>query len=72
MTMNQRICGVLAAVLLVVSPVWGQVTPADYARSEGLREAWMYLTENVADPAVWIGDTSEFIARRFPAGSASW
>ena len=27
--------------------------------SEGLRDAWMYLTKNVADPARWIGDTSE-------------
>ena len=72
MTMTQRMCGGLAAVLLVASPVWGQVTPADYARSEGLREAWMYLTENVADPAAWIGDTSEFVYRKTVPGGFSF
>jgi dipeptidyl aminopeptidase/acylaminoacyl peptidase len=70
--MNQRICGVLAAVLLVVGPAWGQVTPADYARSEGLREAWMYLTGNVADQAGWIGETSEFFYRKTVPGGFSF
>jgi len=41
----------MAVALAAAGAAWGQVTPADYARSEGLRESWMYLTKDVADPA---------------------
>ena len=54
--------------LLPAVRIWAQVTPADYARSEGLREAWMYLTKDVADPARWIGDTSRFVYRKTVPG----
>src|SRR5580698_4704662 len=61
----------VAVALAVAGAAWGQVTPADYARSEGLREAWMYLTKDVADPAQWIGNTSEFVYRKtVPGGFA--
>lgn len=55
-------------VLFTATPVLGQVSPADFTRSEGLRDAWMYLTENVADPARWIGNTSEFVYRKTVPG----
>jgi hypothetical protein len=70
--MKQRVCGLMASALFTVSPVWGQVTPADYARSEGLRDAWMYLTENVADPGTWVGDTSQFVYRKTIPGGFSF
>ena len=67
--MGTRILGTLIAfVLLPAVRIWAQVTPADYARSEGLREAWMYLTKDVADPARWIGDTSRFVYRKTVPG----
>lgn len=59
----------LASVLLSCGATLGQVTPADYARSEGLRDAWMYLTRNVADPPRWIGNTGKFVYRKtIPGG----
>src|SRR5262249_15588302 len=61
-----------ASVLASASLVWSQVTPADYTRSEGLRDAWMYLTKNVSDPAHWIGDTSEFVYRKTVPGGFSF
>jgi dipeptidyl aminopeptidase/acylaminoacyl peptidase len=61
----------MAVALVAAGAAWGQVAPADYARSEGLREAWMYLTKDVADPAHWIGNTSEFVYRKtVPGGFA--
>jgi hypothetical protein len=45
-----------------------QVTTADYDRALGLRERWEYLTENVADPATWIGDTNRFHYRKTVRG----
>jgi dipeptidyl aminopeptidase/acylaminoacyl peptidase len=60
--------GWMAAAAVTAGMAWGQVTPADYSRSVGLRDAWMYLTRNVADPARWIGDTSRFVYRKTVAG----
>ena len=62
----------MAAVLFTAGPVLGQVSPADFARSEGLRDAWMYLTKNVADPARWIGNTSKFVYRKTVPGGFSF
>src|SRR5262249_36210186 len=45
---------------------------ADYARSENLRDAWMFLTRNVADPARWVGDSSRFVYRKTVAGGFSF
>ncbi len=65
--------GLLAtAVFAYAGLVSGQVSPADYARSEGLRDAWIYLTKNVADPARWIGDTSQFVYRKTVPGGFSF
>ena len=49
-----------------------QVTPADYARSEGLRDSWMYLTRNIADAPHWIGNTGKFVYRKTVAGGFSF
>ncbi len=45
-----------------------QVTAADYDRAMGLRDRWMYLTENVADPATWVDGTSRFYYRKTVKG----
>ena len=66
--MNHRFCGLWATVLVTLSPLYAQVTPADYTRAENLREAWMYLTENVADPPAWVGDTGQFLYRKTVPG----
>lgn len=42
-------------------------TATDYQRSLGLRDAWMHLTRNVADPAAW-RDASRFHYRRTVEG----
>ena len=71
--MRLRIGFVLTAAFFAnAGLVWGQVAPTDYTRSEGLRDAWMYLTKNVADPAHWIGDTSEFVYRKTVPGGFSF
>ncbi|HEY4355293.1 MAG TPA: DPP IV N-terminal domain-containing protein [Acidobacteriaceae bacterium] len=61
----------LAAAVAAVS-LHAQVTPADFARSEGLRDAWMYLTENVADPGRWIGETHLYVYRKTAPGGFSF
>src|SRR5215472_2123385 len=71
--MKLRLCEtLLAAVLIGGVAALGQVTPGDYARSEGLRDAWMYLTRNVADPPRWIGNTGKFVYRKTVAGGFSF
>src|SRR5262249_13553720 len=71
-TMKRQFCGILLTIALFSgSAAMGQVTPADYSRSEGLRDAWMYLTRNVADPPRWIGNTTKFVYRKtVPGGFA--
>ncbi|HEX3878912.1 MAG TPA: DPP IV N-terminal domain-containing protein [Bryobacteraceae bacterium] len=59
---------VAIAALSTAALLFGQATPEDYARSEGLREAWMYLTKNVADPARWLGDSKQFVYRKTVPG----
>jgi dipeptidyl aminopeptidase/acylaminoacyl peptidase len=49
---------------LAATTVNAQVTAADYDRALGLRERWQYLTDNLADPATWIGKTSRFYYRK--------
>jgi hypothetical protein len=63
---------VLTAILLGGSAAMAQVTPADYARSEGLRDAWMYLTRNVAEQPRWIGNTGKFVYRKTVPGGFSF
>src|SRR5580658_10340078 len=71
--MKLPLCGTLLTTILASgSIVLGQVTPADYARSEGLRDAWMYSTRNVADPPRWIGNTGKFVYRKTVPGGFSF
>jgi dipeptidyl aminopeptidase/acylaminoacyl peptidase len=55
-------------MLAGASAVTAQVTTADYDRALGLRDRWMYLTENVADPATWVDNTSRFYYRKSVKG----
>src|ERR1700761_7130378 len=59
-------------VSFITAPLFPQVTPADYQRSEGLRDAWQYLTKNVADLPRWIGDSDEFVYRKTVPGGFSF
>ena len=65
---------VLASIVLTLTggAGLGQVPSADYARSEGLRDAWMYLTRNLTDPPRWIGNTGEFVYRKTVSGGFSF
>ena len=42
-----------ASLLLVPAVAVAQPSPADYDRAHGLRDAWEFLTADVADPATW-------------------
>ncbi len=64
MTLTTRCPGALALALFIATVANAQVTRADYDRAMGLREKWMYLTENVADPAVWVESSSRFYYRK--------
>ena len=55
-------------VLTFAARAAAQVTPADYDRAMGLRERWIHLTENVADPVSWIGSTARFTYRKTVKG----
>src|SRR5215469_13967758 len=70
--MRLPLCETMLATALLSSNAMGQVTPADYARSEGLRDAWMYLTRNVADPPRWIGNSEKFVYRKTVPGGFSF
>lgn len=54
----------LVFALLASSTASAQPVAADYDRSLGLRERMQYLTEGVADPAIWSPDGSAFHYRR--------
>ena len=45
-----------------------QVSRSDIERSVGLRENWMYLTENVAFPGAWTEDSRGFVYRKTVPG----
>jgi dipeptidyl aminopeptidase/acylaminoacyl peptidase len=65
MKSNPRLAASFALlVLTLASGAAAQVTPADYDRAMGLRERWIHLTENVADPVSWIGNTTRFTYRK--------
>jgi dipeptidyl aminopeptidase/acylaminoacyl peptidase len=57
----------VCAVALGAQNAMAQATAADYDRALGLRERWLYLTENVADPASW-ADATRFYYRRTVKG----
>ena len=58
----------IAVIVLGPAAVHAQVTPADYDRALGLRERWMYLTDNLADPATWVDNTHRFYYRKTVQG----
>lgn len=58
----------LATMVLAETGGHAQVTTADYDRALGLRERWQYLTENVPEPATWVGNTSRFYYRKSVRG----
>ena len=60
--------GAVLVTLVGTTDAGAQVTPADYDRAMGLRDRWMYLTENVADPATWVDGTSRFYYRKTVKG----
>ena len=60
--------GAVLVTLVGATDAGAQVTPADYDRAMGLRNRWMYLTENVADPATWVDGTSRFYYRKTVKG----
>src|SRR5215469_6935934 len=66
--MRLPLCETMLATALLSSTAWAQVSPTDYARSEGLRDAWMYLTKDVADPPRWIGNSEKFVYRKTVPG----
>src|SRR5215470_9428349 len=66
--MRRLLCQTTLATALLAATALGQISPADYTRSEGLRDAWMYLTNNVADPPRWIGNTGKFVYRKTVPG----
>jgi len=72
MRLNRRLwtVSIATAVVLGAVPASAQVTvtPADYERAMELRERWEYLTENLADPATWIENTSRFHYRKTVRG----
>jgi dipeptidyl aminopeptidase/acylaminoacyl peptidase len=68
MTSIARLSVNLALVMTMAAPLAAQVTPADYERAMGLRERWIHLTENVADPVTWIDGTSRFYYRKSVKG----
>jgi dipeptidyl aminopeptidase/acylaminoacyl peptidase len=59
---------VAAGWVLAATPAASQGTAADYDRALGLRERWLYLTENLSEPAVWVGNTSRFHYRKTVRG----
>lgn len=61
-------CVLAALACALPATAAAQPTEADYARSLGLREQLKYLTDGVADPAVWSPDGSAFHYRRTVPG----
>ena len=71
MRMRMKSRTLLPAILISVPlavPAAAQVAPADYDRAMGLRDRWIYLTENVGDPVTWIDGTARFYYRKSVKG----
>jgi dipeptidyl aminopeptidase/acylaminoacyl peptidase len=69
MNWKDRLCMAMAVAFVG----WGscvdaQVTAADYDRAMGLRDRWIHLTENVADPPTWEEGTARFFYRKTVKG----
>jgi dipeptidyl aminopeptidase/acylaminoacyl peptidase len=67
-SITRAAAGTILVILAAAASVTAQVTPADYERAMGLRERWIHLTENVADPVTWVGATSRFYYRKSVKG----
>ncbi len=57
-----------SALMFAALPAMAAPTPADYERSINLRDAWVGLTENIAEPAQWLEGTHIFIYRKTVPG----
>lgn len=64
MTMRAFLC----ALALLAAPAIAAPTAADYQQALNLRERQMYLTTDVADPAVWSADGRAFHYRKTVPG----
>src|SRR5581483_2586269 len=59
------------AALFTTCALHAQVTPADYARADGLKDKYESLTANVPDEPQWIGDSDRLIYHKtVPGGHA--
>ncbi len=56
----------------IASPAAADKSAADIERSVHLRQDWEYLTENVADPAIWAPDGSTVVYRKTVPGGFSF
>lgn len=61
---------IVLALASLATPALAQVTIQDMTRSLQLREAQMYLTRDVADPAAWAGDDKLFYRKTVEGGFA--
>lgn len=67
----QRFTGLLAAAFVAAGAPAVGATKADVEASVSLRDRWMYLTRDVADPAAWAQSQSKFVYRKtVPGGFA--
>jgi len=71
MTIHSHLKAILVALVLgAVNMAAATPTPADYARSLGLREAWSGLTRDVAFPAQWRRDGAFYYRKTVEGGFA--
>jgi dipeptidyl aminopeptidase/acylaminoacyl peptidase len=67
--MKIRTAAVFAVAAMVVGPpIIAQPNVDDYEHAIGLRNSWSGLTENIAEPALWIEGTHRFIYRKTVPG----
>jgi dipeptidyl aminopeptidase/acylaminoacyl peptidase len=67
-SITRTAAGAVLLTLVVAAAAAAPGTPADYERAMGLRERWIHLTENVADPVTWIDGTTRFYYRKSVKG----
>lgn len=63
-----RVFVITTFAMFAASVALGQVTRADYERSQGLSEKYRYLTVDVPEPATWIEKSQRFYYRKSVKG----